>query len=280
MNKKILIAILSAAVVLLVTTLVYVLVAKSGQVPQSNQSSSITEGSSSEANDPASRPSETSKEFFGNSQIDSSYNENEEATNLLKTFGSIGNEYTLHSRHYNQGEVMVEKAPKLGWDGDLILTVKSAQVQNYTAADDNSGDAIKRLWDNLYENENLNLSDPCVLKLDMTLTNKDAEYKNGVRYQFDASMFRLAAYDDLIPENWMNAESYVSIAQQYGVLESQFDKHADNKSYWDFTLAPGETLDFTLQFLIDRKYLELNTPFLAVSSARQIECGVLLDEIE
>ncbi len=202
--------------------------------------------------------------------------ESAEADAVMANFGSIGNEYTLHSRYYQQGEAKVEVAPNLGWDGDLLLTVKSAQVQEYSAADDDNGDPARAAWATYAKL----FSDPCVLKLDMTLTNKDAENKNGVRYLFNAGMFRLAAYEDLIPDNWKNAETYVSIGEQYSALEAQFDKHSDNDDYWSFTLEPEETLDFTLQFLIDRKYLEQNTPFLAVSFGRQIECGVLLDKIE
>lgn len=276
MSKKTIIAILSAIAVLLVATFVYFFLVKSRQVPQSDPFSSTTEGSSSQVNSSTSRQSETSKGYFGNSQVGSDYNENEEATNLIKTFGAIGNEYTLHSRYYQQGEAKVEKAPSLGWDGDLLLTVKSAQVQEYSAADDDSGDPARSAWATYAKL----FSDPCVLKLDMTLTNRDAENKNGVRYLFNAGMFRLAAYEDLIPENWKNAETYVSIGERYSALEAQFDKHSDNDDYWSFTLEPEETLDFTLQFLIDRKYLEQNTPFLAVSFSRQIECGVLLDKIE
>lgn len=201
---------------------------------------------------------------------------NGEADEVMAAFGAMGEEYTLHSRSYQQGEVKAEEAPSLGWDGDLILTVKSAQVQEYAPADEDEEDPIRGMWP-AYARA---FSEPRILKLDMTLTNKDAENKNGVRYLFNAGMFRLAAYEDLLPDNWKDAEGYVSIGERYSVLESQFDKHSDNDDYWAFTLEPGETLEFTLQFLIDRAYLEQKSPFLAVSFGRRIQCGVLLDKIQ
>ncbi len=102
--------------------------------------------------------------------------ESAEADAVIANFGSIGNEYTLHSRYYQQGEAKVEVAPNLGWDGDLLLTVKSAGVQDYAAGADESEDPARAAWPTYAKA----FSDPCVLKLDMVLKNKDAENKTGV----------------------------------------------------------------------------------------------------
>lgn len=62
-------------------------------------------------------------------------------------------------------------------------------------------------------------------------------------------------------------------------MESYFDKNTGTKDYWSFQLRPGETMDFVLEFLIDRAYLEQQSPFLAVSQNWDIKAGVLLDSI-
>ena len=62
-------------------------------------------------------------------------------------------------------------------------------------------------------------------------------------------------------------------------MESYFDKNSGTKDYWSFELQPGETMDFVLEFLVDREYFEQQSPFLAVSLSREIKAGILLDDI-
>lgn len=263
MNKKLLIAVLVVFAVLLAATVGYAFWNRNE--PESLPSSSSPEQPVS------SLPLLSSSVSSHSSSLSSS-----EADTLLATFGTVGQDYTLHSRYYQQGEAREEEAPSLGWDGDLVLRVNSAQIQSFTPEDsdiDRAESWTKLLGDYAF-------SDPCVLKLDMTLKNESAENKNGVRYQFSTSMFRLSAYEDLIPENWQDGESYYHVGERYGLYEFSFDKHGKNDDYYSFSLEPGETMDFTLQYLIDREYLNQQSPFLAVSLSRQIECGVLLGDLK
>lgn len=197
-----------------------------------------------------------------------------DADALLSTLGSMGESYTLHSRDYEQGEAKEEEAPALGWDGDMAVLVKSAQLLPFDeSAQYGEGDP-RSSW-STYAGE---FQDPCVLRLAMQLENIDAHNRNGVQYQFTAFMFQLSAYEDLIPQNWSD-ENYVKVAQRYAVMESYFDHSSDAKDYWGFELRPGERMDFTLEFLVDRSYLEQQAPFLAVSVSRGTQVGVRLDKI-
>lgn len=197
-----------------------------------------------------------------------------DADALLSALGSMGESYTLHSRDYEQGEAREEEAPDLGWDGDMTVLVKSAQLLpfdeniQYEEGDPRSG------WSSCAGE----FRDPCVLRLVIQLENINARNRNGVQYRFTAFMFQLSAYEDLLPQNWLD-ENYIKIAQRYAVMESYFDKSSDTKDYWGFELRPGESMDFTLEFLVDRSYLEQQSPLLAVSLSRKTEVGVLLDQI-
>lgn len=270
MNKKVLAVVSVVFAVLLAATAGYVLWSRNEPKALPNSSAGSSQVLSSAPEQTVSSMPPVSPSAFSDSLS------SPEADALLATFGTVGKDYTLHSRYYRQGEAKIEEAPSLGWDGDLILRVNSAQIQSFAP----EGSDIDRAesW-----NEQLkaySFSSPCVLKLDMTLKNESAENKNGVRYLFYASMFRLAAYEDLIPENWQNSESYSSVGERFGIYESSFDKHAEGDDYYSFSLEPGETMDFTLQYLIDREYLNQQSPFLAVSPSRQIECGVLLSDLK
>lgn len=207
-------------------------------------------------------------------QTASSSPQSGEGNQLPVGFGHIGEEYRLHSRYYQQGEARLEDAPNLGWDGDLLLTVHSARLLEYSVQED--GDRVASVWANSYA---AIFSEPKILRLEITLKNENAEHKTGVRYQFNASMFRLAAYEDLIPDNWQDAENYIPVSDRYTAPESQFSLHSDTDDYWSFQLEPGESVDFTLSFLIDAAYLEQDEPFLAISPSRQIQYGVALDRI-
>lgn len=270
MNKKVLAVVLVVFAVLLAATAGYVIWNRSEPeaLPDSSAGSSQALSSASEQTVSSIPPV--------SSPVSSSTLSSPEADALLATFGTVGEDYTLHSRYYRQGEAKIEKAPSLGWDGDLILRVNSAEIQNF---DPESSDIdLAESW--AKQLEAYLISEPCVLKLDMTLKNENAEYKTGVRYQFSTNMFHLGAYEDLIPENWQNGEAYLPVGERYSVYEFSFDKHSEGDDYYSFSLEPGETMDFTLQYLIDREYLNQQSPFLAISPSRQIECGVLLSDLK
>ena len=91
--------------------------------------------------------------------------------------------------------------------------------------------------------------------MELHLENVDAHNRTGVQYQFNASMFYLSAYEDLIPQNRQDP-TYTTVTQRFTAMESYFDKNTGTKDYWSFQLRPGETMDFVLEFLIDRAYLE------------------------
>lgn len=256
MNKKALIVISIAALALIVLTSLYLL------RPSSKNSTAINSDQSAGASQNSSMSTQTA--------------DSPQADALLATFGTIGQPYTLHSRSYQQGQARTEDTADLGWNGDMTLWVNSAQVLEYNPADVDS--EFLETWNNYLEG-NL-ISNPCVLKLEITLKNENAENSSGVRYQFRADMFRLAAYADLIPENWQNPETYISVGQQYSAYENIFDKHGAGKDYYSFSLEPGQQMDFTMEYLIDRDYLNQKSPFLAVGSSKEIKCGVLLNDLK
>lgn len=197
-----------------------------------------------------------------------------DADATLSGFSSIGETYTLHARQYQQGEAQVEDTPSLGWDGDMTLLVKSASLLPYEENGEYGDNDPRGIWPGYADS----FQEPGVLRVEMQLKNLDAHNRTGVQYQFNASMFFLSAYDDLVPQNQENM-NYVNITQRYTAMESYFDKNSGTKDYWSFELQPGETMDFVLEFLIDREYLEQQSPFLAVSLSREIKAGILLDDI-
>ena len=119
-----------------------------------------------------------------------------DADATLAALGTIGEAYTLHARQYQQGEAREEETASLGWDGDMTLVVRSATLLPYEE-DVNGEDAAHSVW-GMYAD---GFSDPCVLHLELHLENVDAHNRTGVQYQFNASMFYLSAYEDLIPQN-------------------------------------------------------------------------------
>ena len=197
-----------------------------------------------------------------------------EAEATIATFGQIGENYLLHSRYFLQGEVKNEETARLGWDGDMILCVKSGKVIEYSQSMDEA-DPIKILW-NAYAAD---FTNPCILQLTMSLKNENAENRNGVRYQFGADMFRLGAFEDLKPENYQDSEFYTMIGNRMGAYEAAFDQHRDRDDYYCFELNPGETLDFTMEFLVERDYFTLDRPFLGIGPGRQFQVGILLDQL-
>ena len=92
---------------------------------------------------------------------------------------------------------------------------------------------------------------------DAILKNVDAENKNGVKYKFNANMFVLSAYEDLLPENQNNPEGYTTVGNYYSAYETYFDPHGPGDDYWSFELQPGETQNFTIEFLISQQIISI-----------------------
>ena len=161
-----------------------------------------------------------------------------------------------------------------GWDGDLELCITDAIVKEYEESDIkyNSDSSIWARYASDFE-------DPCILHVELSLKNVDAENKNGVKYKFNANMFVLSAYEDLLPENQNNPEGYTTVGNYYSAYETYFDPHGPGDDYWSFELQPGETQNFTIEFLIDRVYLSQKDPFLAITPGREIFYGVMLRDL-
>lgn len=276
MNKKVWLIAGTMVAVLALATVVYTMKSSQSGGNDDTVSSASTAGSSMAASSQIdSTFSQPGSEVSSKDEEESNAFYSEEAEKTLANFGVMGQEYTIRSRHYRQGEAKVEDAPNLGWNGDVTVLLKSAELLDYDP--DTFECDQSEMWNS--ELEVNGFSDPCVLKLDLTFTNKNAQFSGGVRYEFNADMFKLSGYEDLIPENYENAETFNSVGVKYGLQSSSFDKAGDGDDYYCFELPEGESLDFTLMFCVDHSYFDRQTPFLAISNMREVECGILLDKL-
>lgn len=276
MNKKVwLIAGIMVAVLALATVVYTMKSSQGGGNDDTVSSASMAVSSMAASSQIDSTFSQPGSEVSSKDEEESNALYSEEAEKTLANFGVMGQEYTIHSRHYRQGEAKEEDAPNLGWNGDVTVLLKSAEILDYDP--DTFECDQSEMWNS--ELEVNGFSDPCVLKLDLTFTNKNAQFPGGVRYEFNADMFKLSGYEDLIPENYENAETFNSVGVKYGLQSSSFDKAGDGDDYYCFELSEGESLDFTLMFCVDRSYFDRQTPFLAISNMCEVECGILLDKL-
>lgn len=275
MNKKAIICTVAILILLVGASVIYFIMDRSSEAETEN-SSSMSAAEPENSNSQSAMPSDSQAENESQesaSETTLSEVNSPEADALIKTFAEIGEPYTLHSRYYNQGEAKTDDAPGLGWDGDLELCVSDAEIKEYSESNikyDN-----KSLWE-FYASE---FDDPCILHVELSLKNVDAENKNGVKYKFNANMFVLSAYEDLLPENQNNPEGYTTVGNYYSAYETYFDPHGPGDDYWSFELQPGETQNFTIEFLIDRVYLSQKDPFLAITPGREIFYGVMLRDL-
>ena len=276
MNKKAIICTVAILILLVGASVIYFIMDRSSEAETEN-SSSMSAAEPESSNSPLETSSEAPTESEPKesaSETTSSEISSPEADALIRTFAEIGEPYTLHSRYYNQGEAKTEDAPWLGWDGDLELCVSDAEIKEYEESDIkyNSDSSIWARYASDFE-------DPCILHVELSLKNVDAENKNGVKYKFNANMFVLSAYEDLLPENQNNPEGYTTVGNYYSAYETYFDPHGPGDDYWSFELQPGETQNFTIEFLIDRVYLSQKDPFLAITPGREILYGVMLRDL-
>ena len=276
MNKKAIICTVAILILLIGASGIYFIMDRSSEAETEN-SSSMSNIEPESTNSQSAMPSDSQAENESQesaSEAASSEISSPEADALIKTFAEIGEPYTLHSRYYNQGEAKTEDAPWLGWDGDLELCITDAIVKEYEESDIkyNSDSSIWARYASDFE-------DPCILHVELSLKNVDADNKNAVKYKYKANMFVLSAYEDLIPENQNNPEGYTTVGNYYSAYETYFDPHGPGDDYWSFELQPGETQNFTIEFLIDRVYLSQKDPFLAITPGREIFYGVMLRDL-
>lgn len=276
MNKKAIICTVAILILLVGASVIYFIMDRSSEAETENSSSMSNiepESSNSQSAMPSDSQAENESQESASETTSSEVN-SPEADALIRTFAEIGEPYTLHSRYYNQGEAKTEDAPWLGWDGDLELCITDAIVKEYEESDIkyNSDSSIWARYASDFE-------DPCILHVELSLKNVDAENKNGVKYKFNANMFVLSAYEDLLPENQNNPEGYTTVGNYYSAYETYFDPHGPGDDYWSFELQPGETQNFTIEFLIDRVYLSQKDPFLAITPGREIFYGVMLRDL-
>lgn len=203
MNKKAIICTVAILILLVGASVIYFIMDRSSEAETENSSSMSNiepESSNSQSAMPSDSQAENESQESASETTSSEVN-SPEADALIKTFAEIGEPYTLHSRYYNQGEAKTDDAPGLGWDGDLELCITDAIVKEYEESDIkyNSDSSIWARYASDFE-------DPCILHVELSLKNVDAENKNGVKYKFNANMFVLSAYEDLLPENQNNPE--------------------------------------------------------------------------
>ena len=193
----------------------------------------------------------------------------EEADEIISSFGEVGKTYTLHSRQYKNDEQHEEDALSLGFNGDMKVTVNEINLLEYSEDDDETMSE----WSSYSEE----FEKPYVLEAKITIKNISAEKTTGQRYLFDTSVFRVGAYQDLIPENEQDTENYYSVFETYASYLVYFDPHADEGTS-KFTLSKGETQDFTIRFLVSEEFLKQKSPFLAFSAGDTYRFGIMIPD--
>ncbi len=193
----------------------------------------------------------------------------ETADEIISSFGEVGKTYTLHSRQYKNDEQHEEDALSLGFNGDMEVTVNELNLIEYSEADDETMSD----WSSYSEE----FEKSYVLEAKLTLKNVSAEKTSGQRYLFDTAIFRLGAYQDLIPENEQDVENYYSVFERFASYSVYIDPYADEGTS-KFTLSKGETQDYTLRFLISEEFLEQKRPFLAFSGGDSCRFGIMIPD--
>lgn len=198
-------------------------------------------------------------------------------TDFLNDLGVMDEPYTMTAYTPQQGVDGDGLYPYPGWDeGTMIMTIHSAKVTDY----DISGYSDESSLENLSRNAS-QCDDPCMVVINLTLENIDATHRAGAQYEFYANMFQLAAAEDYLPKN-QNAGTYTPVGWRHGEggFSPVFDQHGEGSNYNHFTLNAGSSMETSLIFVVDREYLNEDTPILAVATARARVLGVVLDKLE
>lgn len=281
MNKKnskvALISIVCLVIILVGATLAFVSFNKSNketssvteQSETSVQESSDFEASNSSSREESSATTETSQDSTSSSSEEDV--SDADADKKISTFGKMGEAYTLHGHFNNQGEdISSDEATDAFFEGDMNVTVNEAKVLDY------SDDYF--VSNEIVIEQKSQFKNPKVLQVNLTLENISAYQMSEVQYEFNASIFQLGIYKDLIPTDTHSLD-YVKPSLYFTGPEFTFEPHGEDTSYYHFELNQGESKDFTFYFLIDEEYLNQKDPFLAISSSNDVKFGVLLTDI-
>lgn len=270
MNKKSLVISILIILILAVGSFVFF------NYSETNNSSETSETLNSSTIDEVTEDSEdasSSTKDSTNEVPTENTSKSEEADETLESFVQIGETLPLYSHHNSQGETRDNFTPYLGWEGTINLCVNSVTVKDYDPTDENL-DTDK--WE-LYINES---GFSKVIHIELSLTSVDAENSYDVAYDFSSSMFQLGSYDDLIPENYHDSENYTPTGNKFACSEFILNPQGDENNYYHFSLEPGETKVFTLDYLVNDEFLSQESKFLGISLSREFKYGVLLDNMQ
>jgi hypothetical protein len=184
----------------------------------------------------------------------------------------------IKSRMYEQGDQRVEDyGMNMGWNGDLEITVTSAKV--YDSPEDASVSASE-----LPSEEESYLStvdNPKFILIDTTINNISAENISGIKYEFNAGMFRLLLSENFSQENYNNID-YRSVADDSSNVNQElyFSRHSENTKYFHFNLPKGEKIDTQLGFFVNDDIIKNNRFVLKVGVCSENELGIELDKLD
>jgi hypothetical protein len=185
----------------------------------------------------------------------------------------------IKSRMYEQGDQRVEDyGMNMGWNGDLEITVTSAKV--YDSPEDAGVSASE-----LPSEEESYLStvdNPKFILIDTTINNISAEYLFGIKYEFNAAMFRLLLSENFSQENYNNID-YRSVADDSSNVNKKlyFSHHTkDEVKYCHFNLPKGEKIDTQLGFFVNDDIIKNNRFVLKVGECSENELGIELDKLD
>lgn len=216
------------------------------------------------------------EDFIAENENSASSNEGEVLSNsdadaTIATFANIGETYTIHGHKCQQGfeDTNSDEISDSFFEGDIEVCVNEVNLLDCSELDEENYQRFEE------QNAFSEINDPMILQVKLTLTNVDAENSSGVKYDFNSSIFKLGGYKDLIPENYNDSENYYFIRGEYCYSEYAIEPHGEGNAYYHFELKAGGSKDYTIYYLIDRSYLDIQDPFLAIASGVQIKFGVL-----
>lgn len=272
MNKSIktgLICICVLIVILVVASVAFILSKDSNIVEVSETKSSANlENVSSEIEDSIAENensvSSSEEEILSDSGADAT----------IATFANVGETYTIHGHMRQQGveDTNSDEISDSLFEGDMEVCINEVNLLDISELNDENYQRFEE------QDAFSEISEPTILEVKLTLTNIDAERSSGVKYDFNSSIFKLGGYKDLIPENYNDSENYYFIRSEYCYSEYAIEPHGEGNAYYHFELEAGESKDYTIYYLIDRSYLDIQDPFLAIASGVQIKFGVLLGD--
>jgi hypothetical protein len=197
-----------------------------------------------------------------------------DADATIANFAKIGENYTIHGhmRQLGAEDTNSDEISDSLFEGDMEVCINEVNLLDISELNDENYQRFEE------QDAFSEIGDPAILQVKLTLTNIDAERSSGVKYDFNSSIFKLGGYKDLIPENYTDSENYYFIRGEYCYSEYAIEPHGEGDAYYHFELKAGESKDYTIYYLIDRSYLDIQEPFLAIASGDQIRFGILLGD--